>query len=68
LVAINKTDAGLPLRVELKDVPKFKSIAVYRLTAADAKPVAQEDLAWKDPAVLSLELPPLSVSTFVFKP
>ncbi|HVR87744.1 MAG TPA: glycoside hydrolase family 44 protein [Planctomycetota bacterium] len=68
LVGINKTDAPLPLRVEVKDVPKFKSIAVYRLTAAEPRPVPQEDQASKDPAAISLELPPLSVSTFVLKP
>jgi hypothetical protein len=68
LVAVNKTDAALPLRVELKDVPKFKSVAVYRLTAAEARPVAQEDLPSKEPGALNLELPPLSVSTFVLNP
>ena len=68
LVGINKTDTALPLRVELKDVPKFKSIAVYRLTEADSKPMTQEDQSSKDPAVLTLDLPPLSVSTFVLKP
>jgi hypothetical protein len=68
LVGINKTAAPLPLRVELKDVPKFTSIAVYRLTAAEPKPVPQEDQPPKDAAGLSLELPPLSVSTFVLKP
>ncbi|HEV3027074.1 MAG TPA: endoglucanase A, partial [Planctomycetota bacterium] len=67
-VGINKTDASLPLRVEVKDAPKFKSIAVYRLTAAEPKPVPQEDQASSDPATVVLELPPQSVSTFVFKP
>jgi hypothetical protein len=68
LVAINKTDAVLPLRVDLKEVPKFSSIAVFRLTAGESKPVAQEDQASKGPSQLSLELPPLSVSTIVLKP
>jgi hypothetical protein len=68
LVAINKSDAALPLRVELKDVPKIRSIGVYRLSAAEPRPVAQEDQASRDPAALSLELPPLSVSTLVLRP
>jgi hypothetical protein len=68
LVAINKTDAPLPVRIELKDVPKFSAVAAYRLTAAEPRPVAQEDLVSKDKAALSLDLPPLSVSTFVLKP
>jgi hypothetical protein len=68
LIGINKTDAALSLRVELKGVPSFRSIAVYRLTAAESKPVAQEDLPSKDPGALGLELPPLSVSTFILKP
>ncbi|HZE99791.1 MAG TPA: glycoside hydrolase family 44 protein [Planctomycetota bacterium] len=68
IVAINKTEGPLPVKVDLKDVAKVKSVAVYRLTAADAKPVAAEDLKPADPASLSLELPPLSVSTLVLKP
>ncbi len=68
LVAVNKTEAPLPLKVDLKGVPAFKSIGVYRLTAAAAKPVAQEDVLSKDPAALLLDLPPLSVSTYVLKP
>ena len=68
LVAINKTEAALSLRVELKDLPKAKSAGVFRLTAADAKPAAQPDLAIPDPAALSLDLPPLSVSTYVLRP
>jgi hypothetical protein len=68
LVAINKTEAALPLRVDLKDVPKFRSVAVYRLTSAEAKPVSQDEIPSKDPASLSVELPPLSVSTLVLKP
>ena len=67
-MAINKTDAPLPVRIELKDVPKFSAVAAYRLTAAEPRPVAQEDLVSKDKAALSLDLPPLSVSTFVLKP
>jgi hypothetical protein len=68
LVAINKTEAPLPLKVGLKDLPKAKTAAVYRLSSAAAKPVAMEDAALADPASLSIELPPLSVSTIVLRP
>jgi len=68
LVAINKSDAACLLQVEVKEIPVFRSIGVYRLTAAEPRPVAQEDQAPKDNAALRLELPPLSVSTFVLRP
>jgi hypothetical protein len=68
LVAINKTEAPLSTKIDLKGVPAFKSIGVFRLIAADAKPVASEDVLSKDPAALLLDLPPLSVSTYVLKP
>jgi hypothetical protein len=68
LVAINKTGAPLPLKVDLKDLPKAKTAAVYRLSAADAKPAAADDLPISDPASLTIELPPLSVSTLVLRP
>jgi len=68
LVAINKTGAPLPLKVDLKDLPKAKTAAVYRLSAADAKPAAGDDLPIPDPASLTIELPPLSVSTLVLRP
>jgi len=68
LVGINKSGGALPLRIDLKDVPKFTSIVVYRLTSSEARPVSQEALPSKDPAVLSVDLPPLSVSTIVLQP
>ena len=68
LVAINKTEAPLKVKVDLAGVAKAKAAAVYRLTSADAKPVAADDVAVPDPASLALELPPLSVSTMVLKP
>jgi hypothetical protein len=66
LVALNKTDAPLPLRIDLKDVPSFKTAAVYRLTSAEPRPVAQPDVTPSGNALL-LELPPFSVSTLVTK-
>jgi hypothetical protein len=68
LVAINKTDAPLPLKVDLKGLPAFKKVGVYRLTAGDAKPLPQADLVPVDPASLGLELPAFSVTTYVLKP
>jgi hypothetical protein len=68
LVALNKTEGPLPLRIDLKGVPAFKTVSVFRLTAAESKPAAEGDLAPADRAALTLELPPLSVSTFVLKP
>jgi len=68
LVAINKTAAPLRVQVDLKGVPVFRKIGVYRLTAADATPLAQADLVPADPKSLRLELPNFSVSTFVLKP
>jgi hypothetical protein len=66
LVAINKTDFPFPLRIELKDLPPFKSVGVYRLTSAEPRPVAQADVAPSGNTV-ALELPPLSVTTLVLK-
>jgi hypothetical protein len=68
VVAINKTDAALPVKIDLQGLPKAKSIAVYRLTSADATPVALESLPLGDPESPSLDLPPLSVSTLVLNP
>jgi hypothetical protein len=67
LVALNKTDAALPVRIDLKDVPPFRTASVYRLTSSEAKPAAQPDVT---PAAgaLAVELPPFSISTFVLKP
>ncbi len=68
LVAINKTEGPLPVKIDLKDLPKSKTVAVWRVTAADAKPVPAADVAVADPASLSIELPPLSVSTLLLRP
>lgn len=68
LVAINKTDAALTLKAGLKGVPAYKKVGVYRLTAADSKPLSQDDVTPPDPAALSLELPAFSVSTLLLKP
>jgi hypothetical protein len=68
LVAINKTEAPLSVSIELKDRPKAKTAALYRLTSADAKPVALGEMTIADPASLSVELPPMSVSTLVLNP
>lgn len=68
LVAINKTEGALPLRVEFKDVPKFRSVAVFRLSSAEARPVPLDEAPSREPGALSIELPPLSVSTIVLKP
>lgn len=68
LVALNKTDAPLPVRIDLKNIPPFKKVGVYRLTSAESKPVPQEDLVPTDPASLAADLPAFSVSTFVLRP
>lgn len=67
LVAINKTEAPLPLRVDLKDLPKAKVAAVYRLTSADPKPVPDRDVPLTEATGMTTELPALSVTTFVLK-
>ena len=67
LVALNKTEGPLRVRIELKDLPAFKTASVYRLTSAAPKPAAQPDLA-APAGPLTLELPPLSVSTLVLRP
>jgi hypothetical protein len=67
LVAINKTDGPLPVRIELKDLPKAKLASVYRLTAANPHPAADADLTLSETTALTTELPPLSVTTLVLK-
>ena len=67
LIALNKTDGPLPLKVELKDLPSFKSAQVYRLTSSEPKPTGQPELKLSG-STLELELPPLSISTLVLKP
>ena len=67
LVLLNKTESPLPVKLELKDLPSFKSAALYRLTSAEPKPVAQPPVT-PSGSVLELELPPLSVSTAVLRP
>jgi hypothetical protein len=66
LVALNKTDVPMPLRIELKDLPAFKAAAVYRLTSAEPRPVAQPDVT-PSGTTLALELPPFSVTTLATK-
>jgi hypothetical protein len=68
LVAVNKTDAALPLRVDLKGLPAFKTASVYRLTSADPRPAAEKEPLTMEPAALVAELPALSATTFVLKP
>jgi hypothetical protein len=65
LVALNKTGAPLPVRIDLQGVPAFKTLGVYRVTSAEPRPVAGPDLPASSP--LSLELPPLSASAFLLK-
>jgi hypothetical protein len=65
LVALNKTEAPLSVKVDLKDVAPFKSVGVFRVTSAEPRPVAADDLPGA--ASLSLVLPPLSASAFVLK-
>jgi len=67
LVLLNKTEGPLPVRLELKDLPSFKSAALYRLTSAEPKPAAQPDMTVSGTA-MELELPPLSISTVVLRP
>ena len=65
LVALNKTEAPLPLRIEIPG--PWRSAAVYRLSGVEAKAVAQPPAALEK-GVLPLELPALSVSTLVLQP
>jgi hypothetical protein len=67
LVALNKTDGPLPVRVDLKDLPSFKAASLYRLTSTEPKPASQPELKVSGTA-LELELPPLSISTLVLRP
>jgi len=66
LVAINKTDAALPISLKLKDATQFQSAAVYRITNDQAKPKAISKFA--APSPLSWDLPPMSVTTIVLEP
>jgi hypothetical protein len=66
LIALNKTDAPLPVKIDLKDLPPFKAVGVYRVTSAEPRPVAAEDLP-APAGSLSLELPPLSASALILK-
>ncbi len=66
LVAINKTDAALPMAVHLKDGPAVKTAAVYRIAAGQTKPQAVSHGAAPKP--LAWELPAMSISTIVLEP
>lgn len=68
LVALNKTDAPLAVKVELRGIPRFRTASLFRLTSAAPKPQGPEAVASTDPASLVVELSPLSVSTIVLKP
>jgi hypothetical protein len=68
LVALNKTGGPLPLRIGLQGAPVYRTAAIYRLTAAEAKPAPVAAPAALDGATLSLELPALSVSTILLRP
>jgi hypothetical protein len=67
LIALNKTEAALPVRIDLKDLPPFASASVYRITSAEPRPVAAPDLPASSPTTLSAELPPLSATAFILK-
>lgn len=66
LVALNKTEGPLPIRIDLKEIA-FKSVSIYRVTSAESKSVTQPDVTPAGPG-LALELPALSISTLVLRP
>ena len=68
LVALNKTERPLPVRIELQGAPAYRTAALHRLTAAAAKPEAVAAPAALEGAALPLELPPLSVTTLRLLP
>jgi hypothetical protein len=68
LIALNKTEAPLPLRIDLKDLPPCKASALYRVSATEARPLAAAELPAATPTSLTVELPPLSATAFVLKP
>jgi len=67
LIALNKTEAALPVRIDLKDLPPVASATLYRITSAEPRPVAAAAVAASSPTTLSAELPPLSATAFILK-
>jgi hypothetical protein len=67
LVALNKTEASLPVRIDLKGLPSPKSASIYRLTSSEPKPAPQPELKISGP-LLDLELPAFSIHTVVLRP
>ncbi len=66
LVAINKTEAALPISVKLINGPPMKSAAVYRVDGDHPTPKLVSKSAAPKP--VAWELPALSVSTIVLEP
>jgi hypothetical protein len=65
LVAINKSEETLPVRINLKNCPRGTRAQVYQLTKADPKPVRDSDLILDRPGAIHCQLPARSVSTLV---
>jgi hypothetical protein len=64
LVALNKSDAAVPVTIKLSQVRTGLRVEVYQLTAAAPRPVAGKELACQD-GTIQAELPAQSVSTLV---
>jgi len=68
LIALNKTAAALPVRIYLKDLPPVKAAVLYRVSAAEPRPLPAGELPAASATSLSAELSPLSATAFVLRP
>lgn len=63
LVALNKTDKAIPVRILLKDSPATWQAEVFRLSETKPQPTRDEAISGELPGELPCDLPAMSVST-----